>query len=154
MNIKKTLIFAIILCSIIYPQDESKQDTIYTLEPVIVSARTENSILNIPYAIDLIDSNEIQNEIRGLSLNEVLWQVPGLIVNNRNNPSMGDKITIRGIGSRASFGVRGIKIIYDGIPLTFADGQSELNLIFLQSAPLKFYMALHHLFTEMLQEVL
>ncbi|MEJ2617580.1 MAG: TonB-dependent receptor, partial [Ignavibacteriaceae bacterium] len=95
--------------------------------PVIVSARAGSSILNIPYAIDQIDSAQIQNELIGLSLSEILNQVPGLIVSNRNNPSMGDKITIRGIGSRASFGVRGIKIIYDGIPLTFADGQSQLN---------------------------
>ena len=83
--------------------------------------------MNIPYTIDLVDSAKIANEIRGLSLDEILSQVPGLIVSNRNNPSMGDKITMRGIGSRASFGVRGIKILYDGIPLTFADGQSELN---------------------------
>jgi iron complex outermembrane recepter protein len=129
MNIKKIFFFIISLYSIIYPQNNHtiNKDTIYTLEPIVVSARAANSILNIPYAVDQIDSNQIENEIKGLSLNEVLNQVPGLIVNNRNNLSMGDKITIRGIGSRASFGVRGIKILYDGIPLTFADGQSELN---------------------------
>ncbi len=130
MRIKKILFFIIIpFFTFIYPQDKRtiNQDTVYTLEPVIVSARAGNSILNIPYAIDHIDSNQIGSEIKGLSLNEILSNVPGLIVSNRNNPSMGDKITMRGIGSRASFGVRGIKIIYDGIPLTFADGQSELN---------------------------
>ena len=130
MRIKKIFFFTIFSCyTLIYSQDNNqfKRDTVYTLEPVVVSARAGNSILQIPYAIDHVDSIRIQNEIKGLSLSEVLDQVPGLIVSNRNNPSMGDKITIRGIGSRASFGVRGIKIIYDGIPLTFADGQSELN---------------------------
>lgn len=130
MRIEKILFFIIFYClTFIYSQDNYNinQDTVYTLEPVVVSARAGNSILQIPYAIDHIDSAQIQNEIKGLSLNEVLDQVPGLIVSNRNNPSLGDKVTIRGIGSRASFGVRGIKIIYDGIPLTFADGQSELN---------------------------
>ncbi len=130
MKFEKIFFFIIISCySFIHSQDNHPvgQDTVYTLEPVVVSARAGNSILQIPYAFDHIDSAQIQNEIKGLSLNEVLDQVPGLIVSSRNNPSMGDKITIRGIGSRASFGVRGIKIIYDGIPLTFADGQSELN---------------------------
>ena len=130
MKIEKIFLLIIFSCyTFIYSQDNNQinQDTIYTLEPVVVTARSGNSILNIPYAIDQIDSAQIQNEIKGLSLNEILNQVPGLIVSNRNNPSMGDKITIRGIGSRASFGVKGIKIIYDGIPLTFADGQSELN---------------------------
>ena len=128
MRIEKIFFFIIIYCcTLIYAQDNYKKDTVYTLEPVVVTARSGNSILNIPYAIDHIDSGRIQSRIKGLSLNEVLDQVPGLIISNRNNPSMGDKITIRGIGSRASFGVRGIKIIYDGIPLTFADGQSELN---------------------------
>ncbi len=130
MRFEKIILLIIISCNaFIRSQDNYNinKDTVYTLEPVVVSARAGNSILNIPYAIDNVDSLQLQNEIKGLSLNEILNQVPGLIVNNRNNPSMGDKITIRGIGSRASFGVRGIKIILDGIPLTFADGQSELN---------------------------
>ena len=129
MFYKKLPLLILLFHSIIYSQNKQPlgRDSVYTLEPVVVSARSENSIMNIPYTIDKIDSTKIAAEISGMSLNEILSQVPGLIVSNRNNPSMGDKITMRGIGSRASFGVRGIKILYDGIPLTFADGQSELN---------------------------
>jgi iron complex outermembrane receptor protein len=36
-------------------------------------------------------------------------------------------VTIRGFGSRAQFGVRGINIVVDGIPATLADGQSTLD---------------------------
>ncbi|MFZ0455350.1 MAG: TonB-dependent receptor [Ignavibacteriaceae bacterium] len=134
MNFKFTLFLIAVFYSFVFAQNNAYDpDTVYILEPVVVSARAGNSIINIPYAIDLIDSARIQNEIKGLSLNEVVNQVPGLIVSSRNNPSTGDKISIRGIGSRASFGVRGIKIIYDGIPLTFADGQSELNNLDLSS---------------------
>ncbi len=50
-----------------------------------------------------------------------------MVVNNRYNLSQGDRITIRGIGSRTPFDVHGIKIILDGIPLTMPDGQSQLN---------------------------
>ena len=70
--------------------------------------------------------------VNPLSLEELLNEGAGIFVFNRNNLSQGDKITIRGIGTRAQFGVRGIKIFLDGIPMTFPDGQSQLNNINVQ----------------------
>ncbi|MCI0699003.1 TonB-dependent receptor [candidate division KSB1 bacterium] len=107
----------------------SLSDTLkYSLEPIVVTAtRQERPIDRVPYAIDLIERKEIQRGEAGLSLDEVLRAVPGVAVNNRFNFSQGDQISIRGVGSRAPFGVRGIKIILDGIPLTMPDGQSQLN---------------------------
>jgi iron complex outermembrane receptor protein len=32
---------------------------------------------------------------------------------------------LRGFGSRSAFGVRGIKLIADGIPVTMPDGQRQ-----------------------------
>jgi len=77
--------------------------------------------------------DDIQLGEVGLSLEETLRSLPGVVVHNRYNLSQGDRITLRGIGSRAPFGVRGIKIIQDGIPLTMADGQSQLNNVDLSS---------------------
>ena len=48
-------------------------------------------------------------------------------MSDRGNLSQGDRVSIRGIGSRASFGVRGIRVLVDGVPLTMPDGQSQLN---------------------------
>jgi len=62
-----------------------------------------------------------------LSLDTVLTTIPGVVVRNRHNLSQGDRITIRGTGTRAQFGVRGIKLLMDGIPLTMPDGQSQTN---------------------------
>lgn len=69
----------------------------------------------------------------GVTLDEALASVPGLFVNNRYNFALGTRISLRGFGSRAAFGVRGIRLIQDGIPLTMPDGQSNLNNVDLTS---------------------
>ena len=48
-------------------------------------------------------------------------------VDNRFNYALGERISIRGFGARAQFGVRGVKVLVDGIPATFPDGQTALN---------------------------
>ena len=122
-------IFAISVLLAQTQQDSLRKDQIeYKLKPVTVTAvRTSRPIYEVPYAIDVLSKKSIQRGKLQLSLEESLREVPGIIVNNRNNLSQGDRISIRGIGSRASFGVRGIKIILDDIPLTMPDGQSQLN---------------------------
>lgn len=107
----------------------------YTLQPIEVRAtRHVRPVLEIPYAVDVVDRDAIQLAEPGLSLEESVRSLPGIIVHNRNNVSQGDRISIRGLGSRASFGVRGVKVVLDGIPLTMADGQSQLNNLDLTSA--------------------
>jgi len=111
-------------------QDFSRvsDSTQYELAPVIVTAtRSARALERVPYAISVIEQKEIQRGEAGLSLDEALRAVPGVVVNNRFNLSQGDRLMIRGLGSRAPFGVRGVKIILDGIPLTMPDGQSQLN---------------------------
>ena len=106
----------------------------YRLAPVtITTTRVPRPQQSTPYAVSSIDLKQFQPE-PGISLDEVLEQVPGLVVGNRHNLSQGDRLSIRGIGSRASFGVRGVRIIVDGIPLTMPDGQSQLSNLDLTSA--------------------
>lgn len=68
-----------------------------------------------------------------MSLAESIAGLPGLEVNARYNYAVGDRITNRGFGARTQFGVRGIRIVYDDMPVTFADGQSNLEMIDLQN---------------------
>ncbi|MGE5860977.1 MAG: TonB-dependent receptor plug domain-containing protein, partial [Ignavibacteria bacterium] len=106
------------------------QDTVFTFQPVeIIASRPVNNF----QSFSVLSAKEFKNA-EGLSLVKSFSKVPGLIINDRNNPSLGDKISIRGIGARSSFGVRGIKILADDIPLTFADGQTQTNNIDLFSA--------------------
>ncbi|MDZ7361382.1 MAG: TonB-dependent receptor [candidate division KSB1 bacterium] len=107
---------------------DSSRVTDYELAPIIVTAtRAERARDRVPYALGVIEQKDIQRAEIGLSLDEALRAIPGVVVNNRFNLSQGDRLSIRGLGSRAPFGVRGLKIILDGIPLTMADGQSQLN---------------------------
>lgn len=110
-----------------------KNDTIpeVGLPEVVVSAlRVPFKESTVPYGISLINS---RTNTPGLSLAENLAGLPGLEVNARYNYSVGDRITNRGFGARTQFGVRGVRILLDDIPVTFADGQSNLEMIDLQN---------------------
>ncbi|MFB6097825.1 MAG: TonB-dependent receptor domain-containing protein, partial [Salinibacter sp.] len=69
------------------------------------------------------------NSTPSLSLEQITTGMPGLSVQSRTHFALGDRITIRGFGWRAQFGVRGIQMILNGIPLTMADGQSVVHII-------------------------
>ena len=69
------------------------------------------------------------NSTPSLSLEQITTGLPGLSVQSRTHYALGDRITIRGFGWRAQFGVRGIQMILDGVPLTTADGQSVVHVI-------------------------
>ncbi len=60
--------------------------------------------------------------------------VPGVVANNRQNYAQDLQISIRGFGSRSTFGVRGIRLYADGIPLTMPDGQGQASNIDLTTA--------------------
>jgi iron complex outermembrane receptor protein len=61
------------------------------------------------------------------SADAALRGVPGVQVANRYNDAVGERITIRGMGARAQFGIRGIRVLIDGIPATMPDGQTTLT---------------------------
>ncbi len=64
-----------------------------------------------------------------VNLSESLAQVPGLIVNNRQDYAQDLQISIRGFGADAPFGVQGISMTLDGIPLSMPDGQGQSQII-------------------------
>lgn len=70
----------------------------------------------------------------GLNLSEWLGGVPGLLVRDRNNYAQDTQVSIRGFGTRASFGIRGLRVYIDDIPATQPDGQSQISHANLASA--------------------
>jgi len=105
------------------------------LPEVTVSAtRTERDPMDLPVSIDSIDQRTIREANPQVNLSEVLGRVPGIAVQNRQNYAQDLQISSRGFGARAAFGVRGIRLIADGIPATMPDGQGQAASFNLSSA--------------------
>ena len=89
------------------------------LPEVTVSAtRVERDSFDLPVSIDSIDQRTIREGNPQVNLSEPLNRVPGIVVQNRQNYAQDLRISSRGFGARAGFGVRGLRLIADGIPAT------------------------------------
>jgi iron complex outermembrane recepter protein len=113
----------------------AQDTTVAKLEPVLVEVGrgAHRSPLDLPFAVTVQTPDSMRPGQRHLSLDEALWLIPGLSVSNRNNPSQDPRISIRGFGARSAFGVRGIRVLRDGIPLTLPDGQTPVDYLDLES---------------------
>lgn len=115
---------------------EAQPDSIVAVPvtPITVTVlRTPFQVSEVPYAVTAVGKAQIQRARPGISLDEALRGVPGVQVDNRYNYALGERISIRGFGARAQFGVRGVKVLVDGIPATLPDGQTTLNHVDLAS---------------------
>ena len=108
----------------------STQTTTITLNEIALEApRLKTSRFLTPISISSFNLIPIQGFQQQLSLQEYLRAVPGLFSLNANNYAQDLRLSIRGFGSRAAFGIRGVKIIVDGIPETTPDGQGQVDNI-------------------------
>lgn len=116
------------LANPLHGQQEADPDSVIPIAPVSVSVlRTPFQMEEVPYAVSVNTVREIQRGKPGLSLEEGLRTIPGVQVENRHNYALGERISIRGFGARAQFGVRGVRVFLDGIPATLPDGQSSMT---------------------------
>ena len=63
-----------------------------------------------------------------------MGSVPGLQIRDRQNFAQDLQLSVRGLGTRSTFGVRGVRILIDGIPTTMPDGQGQAATASLTSA--------------------
>jgi iron complex outermembrane receptor protein len=98
-------------------------------EIVVRATRIERNLADVPAAVSVIDESTIQLARQQLALDEALGRVPGLFMQNRYNFAQDLRLSIRGFGARAQFGIRGIKVLVDGIPETLPDGQGSVDSI-------------------------
>jgi iron complex outermembrane receptor protein len=101
---------------------------------VITATRVPQPSLEIPASVDRLYADEIREGRPQVNLSESLGRVPGIVVQNRQNYAQDLQISSRGFGARATFGVRGIRLIADGIPATMPDGQGQASTFALGSA--------------------
>ena len=125
----------VILTSLLLLLIQPPADTLRILPDVILEAtRAGFSEQNAPYAVfrsERTEAQRLSQPVQGLE--RLLQSFPGLQIQNRETVALGERIQIRGMGWRSPFGVRGITVILDGIPLTAPDGQTILEVIDPQS---------------------
>lgn len=109
-----------------HAQQEAR-DTV-EIEPVVVSVlRGADPVARAPFAVSALAGEDLRSGAAGLFIKEALHGLAGVRIQNRYNAAVGERISIRGFGARSQFGVRGVKIVVDGIPATLPDGQSTLD---------------------------
>ncbi len=106
-----------------------------TLEEVVVSAtRSAVRTFDAPAAIQAVGTEVIRDAGPQINLSESLSRIPGVSVLNRQNYAQDLQLSIRGFGARSQFGIRGVRLIVDGIPATIPDGQGQAATVSLPSA--------------------
>lgn len=112
----------------------AQQDTAHLAPVVVTETRaTSGSILESPFALSVVQPDSARPGQRHTGIDETLSMLPGVAVTSRNNPSQDARLSIRGFGARSTFGVRGVRILRDGMPLTLPDGQTPLDYLSLES---------------------
>jgi len=128
IDLKKTIVATLFLglfTSLMGQVDTSK---LYELPTVTLQVpRLEGRLLGRPMAVTSLQSSAIFQAQQQLSINEYLNEVPGLFALNPSNFAQDLRVSIRGFGARAAFGIRGVKILVDGIPETTPDGQGQTD---------------------------
>lgn len=107
---------------------DSSRDSTRRLETVTVSvARSDVRLTKVPWAIGVLTADDVRRGQATVGIDEALNNVPGVMVSNRYIFALDQRLSIRGAGSRANFGTRGVKVLLDGVPQSLPDGQSQLT---------------------------
>ncbi|MFJ5447021.1 TonB-dependent receptor family protein [Methylobacillus methanolivorans] len=102
------------------------REGLQVVSPVVVTAtRAAQRSFDLPVAIDVVSKENIQDGQAQMTLSESLIRVPGITAQNRTQMAQDPQISTRGFGARSAFGVRGVRVYVDGIPLTYPDGSGQ-----------------------------
>ena len=106
--------------------DDAAPEGLPVADVVVISgSRTEHSSFDLPAAVDVLDAQRIRDGQVRVNASEALAAVPGVVVQNRQNYAQDLQISSRGFGARSAFGVRGVRLVTDGIPASMPDGQGQ-----------------------------
>ncbi|MBD9415280.1 TonB-dependent receptor [Pseudomonas sp. PDM16] len=122
---RTTPVFGLIFGLGCLPAGASDNGVLSLPSQVILGSAADSEDLRQPLARTTLIGGELQPQSLGANLSEPLQRVPGLLALNRQNYAQDLQISSRGFGARAGFGVRGVRLVQDGIPLTMPDGQGQ-----------------------------
>ncbi|MBC7843572.1 MAG: TonB-dependent receptor [Gemmatimonadaceae bacterium] len=112
-------------------RDSTRADSSTRIQPLpTVNVRVmsdQRALDKVPWAVGVVGVRELRRAQPTVTLDEALGSVPGVFVASRYNFATDSRISVRGAGARANFGLRGVKVFLDGVPQTLPDGQSQLT---------------------------
>lgn len=127
---RPVLLLTVLPMAAAFAQDAERDE----LDEIVVTAsRVQSSIRDLARSVSIVDKDRIQRGTQQLALDEALAGVPGLYLQNRYNFAQDLRVALRGFGARSAFGIRGVKVVVDGIPETLPDGQAGVDSIDLGS---------------------
>lgn len=116
-------------------ESAGQQGASLRLAPIVVTpTRIGEPVFEIPASVDVIDEDQIRNGQPQVNASETLVRVPGIVALDRQNYAQDLQISSRGFGARSTFGVRGIRLFVDDMPITSPDGQGQAATIDLSTA--------------------
>ncbi len=127
-NITKIFIISVIILftAILMPalNSQTVKDTAeytYPFDILITAPRISLQLKQSPFGTSIINQDVLNTSPRSISVDEPLKLVPGLKIDNQAD---GERVhlSIRGQGILSERGIRGIKVLLDGIPLNDPTG--------------------------------
>ncbi len=91
------------------------------------SHEAKEALQRVPGGTNLIEADEFLKH-RAANLTDVLENTPGVTIQPRFG-AQESRLSIRGSGLQRTFHLRGIKLLQDGIPISFADGSGDFQSI-------------------------
>ena len=130
LRLKYFLLFLFIACAAISKAQQdslrSINDTASLSNVTVTSLASAFKWKDAPAPVAVLNQRQIQR-LDNISLLPVLNTIAGVRMEERSPGSY--RLSVRGSLLRSPFGVRNIKVYYNGIPLTDAGGNTYLNLI-------------------------
>ena len=103
---------------------QTNDSLITILQDEIIISGLKYSVLNTWSAYrDSVNASDKFSQNFDILLN----RLPAVVSYNNENPAQDVRISVRGFGARSAFGLRGIKVYLDGIPMTSPDGTTQLD---------------------------
>jgi iron complex outermembrane receptor protein len=93
----------------------------------VTATRAARRTRDVPQAIAVVGKEQIEDTIV-FNVKDVVAGTPGVLVETKNG-GYDSRLLIRGAGLKASYGVREIMLLRDGVPLTDPDSFSRLDWI-------------------------
>lgn len=132
MLVRCSLILLSVTTLTLAVRDARAQDTSTVVLPEIEveAMRGTETPATVPIAVAVRARSPEQLAFTpALDLAPVLTGLPGLQIDARGHYALGERVSVRGIGSDAPFGTRGVQVVLDGVPLTMPDGQAVLDVV-------------------------